>query len=305
MNKFFSNILSFIFLGFAFFLVLFLINPKRFLKRFFHGKNFSDYELSYNQLSVLNENETKSFSSYSVNEINAKLFSESLYIQKESISEYKVELYGNWNNNYPSVYTEGNTLRIICKPAITFSFGPRRIIVHVPEKASKLNDMNITGKSGSLNLENIETRNISTSITSGSIKIKSCKIENADFISASGSIYINDSKIINLNANATSGSFHFNGEFDSINSNLVSGSIHGTLEKPLSKDSSFNTTSGSIHLNMPEESSFKVSYKCTSGTFRNAFTGLSGAKKGSDIAGDGKIIIEANTTSGSITFDKN
>lgn len=305
MTKFFSNIITFILLLAAVFFVLFLVKPEKFLKKFKSIINYSDYKLSDNTLSILKKDEVKTFSAADINEISAILFSENLLIIKENIREYTVELYGNWNGNYPSVNTEGKTLKIICKPVVFFSLGPRKIIVHVPENAEIFNDMNITCKSGNLCFENIESKNISVDSTSGSIKMKYCKFENSNLSSNSGSIHINDAEINNFNATATSGSLHFNGKFDTINSSLVSGSIHGNITAPLSGDSTFKTTSGSINLSMPEESSFKVDYKCTSGTFRNAFTGLSGGKKGSDIAGDGKINIKASTTSGSININRN
>lgn len=231
-----------------------------------------------------------SFSASDVDDFDVELVSASVHIKPYDGYDVSVELYGNWNSTIePEVSAEHKNLKIK-SPNLTFrnnfNLGSRKVVILIPENAvSKLFDAAVSTVSGSIHITDVSFAELTVDSTSGSIHL--------------------DGYVDVLTADTVSGSIHVNGTCKNLKCDSVSGSINIETDEPLSGRNSIDNISGSIHLTIPEDSGFEFEWETISGSVNNEFYNGKCGKSGSQIIGDGRTRINAETVSGSIHLNKN
>ncbi|MBQ0167892.1 MAG: DUF4097 family beta strand repeat protein [Treponema sp.] len=231
-----------------------------------------------------------SFDASQIESFTIDLVSASVHLQPSEYSDITVKLYGNWNSNIePRVSVERQKLSIK-SPNVTFlnkvNLGSRKVVISIPESAlSRFYDADISTVSGSIHVSDVSFGELTTESTSGSVHF--------------------DGVAEILSANTVSGSIHTSGTCSNCKCETVSGSIHVETDKPLTGRNNFDSVSGSVHITIPEESGFEFEWETVSGSVKNAFYSGKCGKSGSQIIGDGKTEIKAETVSGSIHLNKN
>lgn len=177
----------------------------------------------------------------------------------------------------PDVILENGTLQISEQGVIIgLHLGGGRIVVQVP-RGSKL-PYALSSVSGSIHLDAVSTTAKLHSI-SGSLKA-----------------YQAGGKLI---ADTTSGSIKLYKPFVSIDAQSTSGSIkaaaNAETEKMLAR-----SVSGSVKLALRDVPGYQLTYRSVSGSVKDEYHGISYGKSGSAPWGDGSLVIDAKTTSGSI-----
>lgn len=153
----------------------------------------------------------------------------------------------------------------------------------------------VGASSGSVLIENHQG-DLEAASSSGSLKLRSVK-GNILAQASSGSVRIEDSEG-DVSVNVSSGSIHISGAAGAIKLKSASGSIHGS-EVLLTDASSFSSASGSIHMTLLNNDN-DLGYNLSSGS---GSISINGERKSKPYRKDGKIMIQANTASGSQSFN--
>lgn len=244
--------------------------------------------------------ETKTFTKEEIKNLDIKLISEGLEISTSDDNTVYVELYCQQDSK-PTVKLNNNTLSIESIKNVSKIMEYRKVVVKLPADI-KINETNTSLTSGSLHINNLSCNELNIKNSSGSVRLNYVTTQNTNIINTSGSIHFDDCTLNNVSAKTTSGSIHISGNYEMVNLNSTSGSIHGDFYKALSKDSSFAASSGSIHVNFPSDANFKSIYNVSSGTYRNSITGTSGKTGNEQVNKDGPVL-NFRTSSGSISIN--
>jgi len=205
------------------------------------------------------------------------------------------------------------------------------LVTEISSGSQKLTELTaevlkVTGTSGSLNFNKINTKSCKTRVNSGSVKVKQMIAQNLNAITTSGSIRIEDSTISEaLALESTSGSLKLSDTItNEMNLSTTSGSVKGDVSNvsgtfksrsgsiklitgKLSGSTDLSTTSGSISLQLKEEQAFSYKFRFGSGSGKIKLpktmihTQKSHALEGF-VCEPSDVLVHAETLSGSITI---
>ena len=221
-----------------------------------------------------------------------------------------VNALGKWENNrYPIVDCKNGQLSVKTqRPRFTLFFpgmSRKELEILVPASClSKDTVLKSSCASGSTKIDEFDVKEIAIESASGSVTLNECIADKIKIESASGSTNLNNCTIGSVQIESASGSLHMSGKYEQLKLESASGSIRIENDIPFTKDSSIEAVSGSVTLVIPEESEYKLRYESVSGRFSDELTGNSGGRTGSVVKGNGSVLLDIETVSGSIKILK-
>lgn len=213
----------------------------------------------------------------------------------------------------------GSTLEIRQEPNSGLSFKNASGYLEITVPAG-VKTISVATTSGSVNAEGISVDAYRVATVSGSISARSLSARSLSLGSTSGSMKLSGISAASLNANSTSGSMSVDGAegdkaslsstsgsirlkdayFSAANLNSVSGSLTGYVGDRI-KQVNANTVSGSVNLFFKGDlKDNRYNLNTTSGSIR--IEGVASARRHFRMdAGSGRVGVQANTVSGSIS----
>lgn len=179
----------------------------------------------------------------------------------------------------------------------------KELTVTLPADETKLfSEIDIETVSADFNGDGFNVTKIDIETVSGGVDLTNVDTSYLDVETVSGNITCSDISSKNIDFDSVSGEFDFNGAVSGrIESKTVSGDfeIH-TSTMPTSIEC--DTVSGDIALYVPENDGFSCIFKTVSGDFNSNFAVTSSGK--SRTYGNGSVVIEIKSTSGSLRIDR-
>ncbi|WP_186580883.1 DUF4097 family beta strand repeat-containing protein [Aquibacillus kalidii] len=124
------------------------------------------------------------------------------------------------------------------------------VVIRIPELL--YDKVTIKLFNGSIDVENLQVKQFRSKTTNGAITLQGISGETYMVETANGSIKVEQAVLKELEAETINGSIHLNGEFDHVDAQAVSGSIHTMWNGIEAKSGFFKTTTGSIRLHLPQ-----------------------------------------------------
>lgn len=254
--------------------------------------------------------------------INVSTSSSTVEIKKGNETGIKVEVEESEKTRYAVTYVNG-TLKIVEKTTwfTFFNFRQKKVVITVPdqvynvdintisakvilEELSNYQELSVDTSSGDIFISNATiTGEMELKSSSGSIHLNEITTnESIDAATSSGSIVYDSCKLMGrIDTSSSSGSIKLkNCEAKAMKLSTSSGSIEINLTNTDVDNIKAISSSGSIRIFLSENiSGFTINAKTSSGHYESNF-----ANNNPNYYGDGKIIIDAQTSSGNITVNK-
>ncbi|MCJ7665329.1 MAG: DUF4097 domain-containing protein [Actinobacteria bacterium] len=276
--------------------------------------------------------ESKTFNSEEISEIEVNLVSTDLNIIPTSEGEIVVHFHGevstNLKRNIPEMvaYKTGDKLYVetLRNRDIVIGINISRTIMDIYIPESRLEEFKINIVSGDIKIQQLAAEKISIGSTSGEVivnnttsaeiyietisgdtKIEQLEAKQIRIGSTSGEIIVND-YTGSIDAGSISGDISLIGGSNNENIDAVTISGEIIVDQDFVSDMNLESKSGDVKVRLPEDSQFYLKIKTVSGDIKNNFSmkiSSSGRRELEGIVGDGggKIII--SNISGEVIID--
>lgn len=182
-----------------------------------------------------------------------------------------------------------------------FSTSPSKtFVVEIPKRGAYLPYITVNCASADIEIDDINTDNISINSFSGSITANNLKTEYISIENVSGDVNLSNTEANEVFVNSVSGNINIDGKAEYVTLNSVSGDLDYSTYSLSTNSISINTVSGDTTITLPKNSGFNVYNSSVSGNIESGFKG--NYIDDNYVYGDGSIEIELNSVSGSINI---
>lgn len=182
-----------------------------------------------------------------------------------------------------------------------FSTSPSKtFVVEIPKRGAYLPYITVNCASADIEIDDINTDNISINSFSGSITANGLKAEYISIENVSGDVNLSNTEANEILVNSVSGNINIDSKAEYVTLNSVSGDLNFSTESTDIYSITIDTVSGDANITLPRTIGFTVNNSSVSGDIESGFKG--NYIDDNYVYGDGSCSIELNSVSGSINI---